>query len=300
MIRTINGNINSLGKTYIHEHIKLDLSKHKKDPDTNYDNINEIILEFQELKKKGMDSIVEVTNRGMGRDIFAMLKVAEETGLNIVGSTGFYKEPFLPQYFYELSDKQLMRMLFKDIEEGIDGTDAKAHVLGEVGTSHNMINSMEEKALKIIGDVHVETGKPIFTHTTLGTMALEQIEVFRNRKVDLEKVLIGHMDLSYDKEYHLRVADKGCYLGFDTIGKLNYQSDENRIELIQELINRGHEEQIVLSLDLTRKSHLKDSGGIGYSYLIDTFLPMLVESGVKEELIDKFLIDNPNRLLNIS
>lgn len=300
MIRTINGNINSLGKTYIHEHIKLDLSKHKKDPDTNYDNINEIILEFQELKKKGMDSIVEVTNRGMGRDIFAMLKVAEETGLNIVGSTGFYKEPFLPQYFYELSDRQLMRMLFKDIEEGIDSTDAKAHVLGEVGTSHNMINSMEERALKIIGDVHVETGKPIFTHTTLGTMALEQIEVFRNRKVDLEKVLIGHMDLSYDKEYHLRVADKGCYLGFDTIGKLNYQSDENRIELIQELINRGHEEQIVLSLDLTRKSHLKDSGGIGYSYLIDTFLPMLVESGVKEELIDKFLIDNPNRLLNIS
>lgn len=300
MIRTINGNINSLGKTYIHEHIKLDLSEHKKDPDTNYDNINEIILEFQELKKKGIDSIVEVTNRGMGRDIFAMLKVAEETGLNIVGSTGFYKEPFLPQYFYELSDRQLMRMLFKDIEEGIDGTDAKAHVLGEVGTSHNMINSMEERALKIIGDVHVETGKPIFTHTTLGTMALEQIEVFRNRKVDLEKVLIGHMDLSYDKEYHLRVADKGCYLGFDTIGKLNYQSDENRIELIQELINRGHEEQIVLSLDLTRKSHLKDSGGIGYSYLIDTFLPMLVESGVKEELIDKFLIDNPNRLLNIS
>lgn len=300
MIRTINGNINSLGKTYIHEHIKLDLSEHKKDPDTNYDNINAIILEFQELKKKGIDSIVEVTNRGMGRDIFAMLKVAEETGLNIVGSTGFYKEPFLPQYFYELSDRQLMRMLFKDIEEGIDGTDAKAHVLGEVGTSHNMINSMEERALKIIGDVHVETGKPIFTHTTLGTMALEQIEVFRNRKVDLEKVLIGHMDLSYDKEYHLRVADKGCYLGFDTIGKLNYQSDENRIELIQELINRGHEDQIVLSLDLTRKSHLKDSGGIGYSYLIDTFLPMLVESGVKEELIDKFLIDNPNRLLNIS
>lgn len=300
MIRTINGNIETLGKTYIHEHIKLDLSGYKKDPDTNYNNTTVIISELQELKKKGIDSIVEVTNRGMGRDISAMLKVAEETGLNIIGSTGFYKEPFLPKYFYELNEKQLSNMLFKDIEEGMDGTDAKAHVLGEVGTSHNVIKDMEERALKIVSDVHLETGRPIFTHTTLGTMALEQIEIFSSRNVNLQKVLIGHMDLNYDIEYHLRVADKGCYLGFDTIGKLNYQPDENRIRLIKELVKRGYENQIVMSLDLTRKSHLKNLGGIGYSYLIDIFLPTLIDSDVKEELIDKFLIDNPNRLLNIS
>ena len=30
MINTVNGKINDLGKTYIHEHIKLDLSGHKK------------------------------------------------------------------------------------------------------------------------------------------------------------------------------------------------------------------------------------------------------------------------------
>src|SRR5699024_1436178 len=114
------------------------------------------------------------------------------------------------------------------------------------------------------------------------------------------KVLIGHMDLNFDKEYHLRIADKGVFLGFDTIGKLNYQPDENRIELINELVKRGHEDQIVLSFDLTRKSHLKNRGGIGYSYLIDIFIPRLLDSGISENTIDKFLIDNPNKLLNIS
>ncbi|CCQ93458.1 putative hydrolase [[Clostridium] ultunense Esp] len=300
MITTVKGKVKRLGKTYIHEHIKLDLSGHKKDPDTNYNDTNEVMLELKELKKKGIDSIVEVTNRGMGRDVLIMVELAERTGLNIIASTGFYKEPFLPQYFYQLSDKELSNMLIKDIEEGMDGTHIKAHVLGEVGTSHNRITDTERRLFYIIGNVHLNTGRPIFTHTTLGTMALEQIQILEERNVDLEKVLIGHMDLNYNMEYHLRVADKGCYLGFDTIGKINYQPDENRIQLIKELVARGHENQIVLSLDLTRKSHLKKYKGIGYSYIVDKFIPLLIESGIKEETISKFLVDNPNRLLNIS
>lgn len=299
MITTIRGNIDNLGRTYIHEHIKLDLSAHKKDPDTNYNNVKDVILEFKKLKENGIDSIIEVTNRGMGRDIESMLKVADETGLNIIASTGFYKEPFLPEYFYELSEKELMKLLLKDIEVGIDDTSAKAHILGEIGTSHNMVKPVEEKAFNIVSKVHLETGKPIFTHTTLGTMGLEQIKILKENGVNLEKVLIGHMDLNYDPEYHLRVADTGSYLGFDTIGKLNYQPDENRIKLIKELVDRGHEDQIVLSLDLTRKSHLENLGGIGYSYLIDEFLPKLVLSGIDEEIINKFMIDNPNRLVKV-
>lgn len=300
MITTVKGKVKRLGKTYIHEHIKLDLSGHKKDPDTNYNDTNEVMLELKELRKKGIDSLVEVTNRGMGRDVLIMVELAERTGLNIIASTGFYKEPFLPQYFYQLSDKELTNMLIKDIEEGMDETHIKAHVLGEVGTSHNRITDTERRLFYIIGNVHLNTGRPIFTHTTLGTMALEQIQILEERNVDLEKVLIGHMDLNYNMEYHLRVADKGCYLGFDTIGKINYQPDENRIQLIKELVARGHENQIVLSLDLTRKSHLKKYEGIGYSYIVDKFIPLLIESGIKEETISKFLVDNPNRLLNIS
>lgn len=298
MITTIMGEVNNIGKTYIHEHIALDLSSHKKDPDTNYNDIDEIILELKEIKKKGIDTIVEVSNRGMGRDVLAMAEVSKKTGLNIIASTGFYKEPFLPEDYFNSSDKELIKILMEDIEKGIDGTNIRAHVLGEIGTSYKEIKDTEKRLFNIISRVHLETGKPIFTHTTLGTMGLEQIEMLNSNGVDLGKVLIGHMDLNYDLDYHLRIADKGCYLGFDTIGKINYQPDENRIKLIKELVQRGHASQIVMSLDLTRKSHLKKYDGIGYSYLIDRFIPNLINSGISLEIIDKFFIDNPNRLLN--
>ena len=53
----------------------------------------ELYWNYKELKDKGIDSIVEVTNRGMGRDVLSMVEYLK-TGLNIIASTGFYKEPF--------------------------------------------------------------------------------------------------------------------------------------------------------------------------------------------------------------
>lgn len=64
-----------------------------------------------------------------------------------------------------------------------------------------------------------------------------------------------------------------------------------------ELEREGRMGQIVLSEDLTRKSHLKEFGGIGYSYLFETFLPMLRAAGMKQESLDQMLIHNPARIL---
>ncbi len=300
-IQTINGVIPSkkLGKTFIHEHLKIDLSSHKKDNDTNFDDIDAVIDEMKVLRKKGIDAIVEVTNRGMGRDIEAMCRIAKKTGINIILSTGFYKEPFLPQYVYEKEEKELAKLLIDDILIGIDGTDVKAHVIGEVGTSKDSITPMEHKVFKAAAITHLDTGRPISTHTTLGTMALEQLELLKNYSVELSKVVIGHLDLKCDLDYHMRVADTGCFMAFDTIGKVKYQPDEKRIENIVKLIDRGHVGQIVLSQDITRKSHLNINNGIGYSYLLDKFLPKLIEAGVSAADIDKMLIDNPRRLLGV-
>jgi len=300
-ITTINGIISgeNLGKTYIHEHLKIDLSSQKKDLDAKFDDIDSVIEEMKALKAKGIDTIVEVTNRGMGRDVQAMKTIADAAGIHVIVSTGFYKEPYLPQYVYELEEKEISKLLIKDISEGIDGTNMKAHVIGEIGTSNNAMTPMELKVFKIAARTHLETGRPVSTHTTLGTHALEQLEFFKEFGVDARKVVIGHLDLNCDLEYHLRIADTGCFLAFDTIGKVNYESDEKRIEHIQELICRGHLDQIVLSQDMTRKSHLKVNGGIGYSYLIDHFIPRLMKSGISEEQIDVMMIHNPKRLLKI-
>ncbi|MGL4988537.1 MAG: phosphotriesterase-related protein, partial [Cetobacterium sp.] len=86
---------------------------------------------------------------------------------------------------------------------------------------------------------------------------------------------------------------------FDTIGKNSYLPDRVRAEFIKELCNLGFENKIILSVDLTRKSHLKKNGGIGYSYLLETFVPMLKEIGVEDRFLEKMLVENPNTILRI-
>lgn len=290
---------NRLGPTYIHEHLSIDLSGQKKDEDAKFDSEPEIIDELILLNSKGIKSIVEVTNRGMGRNIETIKRIANKSGMQVVVSTGFYKEPFLPDYTYRMTEKELAELLVTDLTVGMDQTTVKAHVIGEIGTSHQTVTPMEEKIFRSCVLAHLETGKPISTHTTLGTMALWQTEFLKKQGVNMEHVVIGHLDLSADMDYHLKIADYGCFLAFDTIGKVNYQPEETRIECLKNLIARGHIGQIVMSEDLTRKSHLKVKGGIGYSYLLDSFLPKLTEAGISKEQIETILVDNPRKFLDV-
>ena len=91
------------GLTYSHEHIAIDLSGIKKTEDTRLDCIEETIKEFKELYEKGVRNVIELTNRGMGRDVAYMAKVAKESGINVLCATGFYKEPFFFCFFHIIS-----------------------------------------------------------------------------------------------------------------------------------------------------------------------------------------------------
>lgn len=116
--------------------------------------------------------------------------------------------------------------------------------------------------------------------------------------MNLSKVVIGHVDLSGNIDYILRLLYEGVYVEFDTIGKVNYLPDEKRVDMLVEISKRGLIDQVVMSVDITRKSHLKYKGGIGYNYLFETFIPKLREAGISENNIDKMLKENPKTYLN--
>ena len=281
------------GYTLMHEHIFIDLSGIKKLDDCRLDCKNETIEEFKKLYENGVRNITEVTNIGMGRDVNYIKEVSEKSGINVICATGFYKEPFYPEFVYEKNEKELSEIMKNDILKGIDGTDIKARIIGEIGSSKDIITETELKVFKSAIIAHLETGVPITTHTSLGTMGHEQVKLFKEYKVNTDKIVIGHVDLSGNVEYILEMLYNGVYVEFDTIGKNNYLADDIRIEMLKEIEKRELIDRVFLSMDITRKSNMEYKRGIGYNYIFNFFIPKLKEAGIKENSIEKMLKINP-------
>ena len=281
------------GITYMHEHTTIDLSEVKANEDCQLDVFAETVREYQKLYEKGVRNIVDVTNFGMGRNIPFVQKVAEESGINIIFATGYYQDKFYPIQVFRETQEQLAERMFKEINEGIKGTDVKAEIIGEIGTSYNKWTDAEKKVFEAVVMVHKETHKPITTHTSLGTLGHEQVAFFKEKGVDLNRVIIGHVDLTGNFDYILKIIQEGAYVEFDTIGKENYMPDQVRADILRKLQDLGYIDRVLLSMDITRKSHLEYQGGLGYSYLLDHFVPRLQKSGITDESLEKMLVKNP-------
>lgn len=284
------------GITLIHEHTTIDLSRIKGIDDTNLNCKDETIEEFKELYDLGVRNIIDVTACGMGRNVDYVNEVAEKSKINIIQSTGFYKEPFLPDFVYEYTVEELKEFMVNEIQNGIDGTNTKAGVIGEIGTSKDSFEEMEKKVFEAAIKAHLETGTIISTHTSLGTMAREQAKLFIERGVNPKKVIIGHQDLSEDLEQIKYLINEGFWVAFDTIGKNNYVLDTEKIKFLVDLQENNMLDSIVMSMDITRKSNMKYMGGIGYTYLFTDFVPMMKEAGITDESINKIFVENPKKI----
>ena len=285
--------------TYMHEHVIIDLSEQKNNIDCKLDTFDITKEEFLRLKELGVTRVVDVSNVGIGRDVNYVMKMEEATGLNIYMSTGYYKEPFLPKEVEELSIEELAKKMIDDIKIGIDGKTKCATLIGEIGTGFEIMSELEKKVFHGAAIAQKTTGVFITTHTSLGKLGHEQLDFLENLGIDLNKVILGHVALSGNLNYIKSLLKRGAYVEFDTIGKDNYLSDETRVDFIKTLCEEGWSEKLLMSVDLTRRSHLKINGGIGYAYLIETFIPMLKEAGVKESDLKNMLVENPKRILGV-
>ncbi|MCL2589082.1 MAG: phosphotriesterase-related protein [Oscillospiraceae bacterium] len=283
------------GITYMHEHVTIDLSGTKGTDDTNLNCFDETVAEFKKLYAKGVRNMVDVTVTGMRPNPLYVQAVAEQSGINIIQATGFYTQRFFPPLVESSSVDQLAAFMVREIRAGIAGTDVRAGIIGEIGSSKDGFTPDEQKVFEAAVLAHLETGIPITTHATLGTFAYAQAVFFQERGVDTAKVLISHVDLCGDADYALRVLEQGVYVGFDTVGKENYFPDMGRVNMLQCIERAGYIDRVVLSMDITRKSNMEHTGGIGYSYLLDQFVPLLREHGIREDSIEQMLVTNPQR-----
>ncbi len=298
-VRTVTGDIpaEEMGFTYPHEHLHAVPPPQQKDRDLELSDYDKSVKELLNFKSAGGCTLVEASTIDYGRDLNLLKKMSIESGVNVVGTTGFNKHIYYPGWVEEKSTEEIADMLLRDITEGGDGGDVKAGFL-KIGTYYNYIHPLEEKTAVAAVIAQKKTGAAIWGHTEAGTMGLEVLEILKREGADFSHVCLGHLDRNPDEYYLLKLAEQGIYLQFDGPGKVKYYPDSVRVALIKSLISHGHIDQMLISGDMGRASYLEAyGGGPGFKFIASKFIPRLLDEGISEEDIHKIFYDNPQRWL---
>lgn len=290
-----------LGQTYVHEHLltRPPLWRIKEDPDYVLDSQDKILVELGLFRAAGGRSLVDCTAIDYGRDAAAFLAVAKRTDVHLVALTGFNRGDYGEAWIRDSSVEQLTDLILQDLQEGMDGTTARAGLI-KFGTSYNVILPVEERFIQAAARAQRATGSPVITHTTRGTMGLEQIDRFAAAGGDAHHLALSHLDQNLDFWYLRRIAERGAYILFDGPSKIKYAPDEARVAMLKRLVEAGFEDQILISGDMGRRSYLKGyGGGPGFEYLLQQFAPRLQAEGFTADLVGKFFSTNPQRFLTV-
>lgn len=313
-VQTVLGDIRpeEMGITDCHEHlIRSGGPEIAESLDYLMDDVDKAVQEFDLFVQSGGKTVVTMDPLGCGRDVAAMLEVAHRVSGHLLVATGFHRGELYDNRHHWLMTNpvdQVACMLIAEIEQGLDvhsyngpiveRVDARAGLI-KAGTSYLKVTEFERRALQAAALAQSATGAPVVTHTSGGTMALEQASILKEHGADLSKIVVGHMHRNPDPAYNKRVLDTGVNLGYDTC-RFKYYSENFVIDLLLNLVRAGYQKQIVLGHDAGTRGYQKAWGaGVGLDYLLTEFVPRLRSEGMPEEAIDDILVNNPARIFAI-
>ncbi|WP_020659104.1 phosphotriesterase family protein [Amycolatopsis benzoatilytica] len=303
----------ALGRVLMHEHVFVLNHEYEINYPDSWDHearIDDAVAKLDDLKAHGIDTIVDLTVLGLGRDIARVREVAERTETTVIAATGFYTFAELPTYLRlrgpgRLIDagEPMVDMFVRDLTEGIAGTGIRAAIL-KCATDVPGITPDVERVLRAVARAHRETGAPISTHTDPHLQrGLEQQKLFAEEGVDLTRVVIGHSGDTEDLDYLQALLDNGSYLGMDRFGLDSRLSFERRVQTVVDLTARGYADRIVLSHDTSchsdnfpadyRAKHLPDWR---FGHISEDVLPALRAAGVTDAQIDTMLVETPRAI----
>lgn len=263
------------------------------------DDEHKAVAELELYQQAGGSALIEVTTPEFGRDPLALRRIAERSGIHIVSTTGHVSADYWHDVIDvdEYDEEELVAEMLVDLTTGTAGTEIRAGII-KAGSSLGTVLPGEERVLRAAGRVQQETGAPVTTHTSAGTMAPTQARLLVEGGADPRKVCLGHLDRRLDFDTHRALAEEGFILGYDCVSKDWYEPDARRVEHIARLFEVGLGEHICLSGDLARRSQLVAwGGGPGYTYIPWRLVPWLRRVGLGEADVRTLLVDNPTRLL---
>ncbi len=310
-VMTVKGPVSAdkLGFTLPHEHLFLDLMRDNwsgnnflNDPELTY-------LELMRYKNAGGVTLVDQTSGGLTHNDQYLLPVkhplavramAERTGLNIILGCGWYRETYYDRSLWRKKTDEIAEEIERDVEEGIEGTDVRAGIIGEIGAHFTWLSPVEERVLRAAGRAQKRTGVLLTTHATRSAVGLDQLDILEEEGVDLRRVAIGHPQSHAFFDYHAEIARRGAWISFDNMGPLfaaPAYEQQKLLRMTREIIEAGLIGHLLFSHDVCYRSMYHAYGGHGYDFVSTKLLARLREIGVTEDMFLQIMVDNPRRAL---
>lgn len=334
-IHTVLGPIEAadLGPTSIHEHLLSDLSMWAKPPREQppagvpispelagylrwnalsvpenlvLDDAGLAAEELAYVAAAGGSGVVELTLGGMGRRIEELPAISRAAGVHVMVGAGFYVEDTMPDDIRTADVDTIAELLIGQLTDGIGDTGIRPAILGEIGTSWP-VSDAEWRSVRASARAGIETGTAVYTHQSFrGKGGVDVLEALLDEGMPVDRVVIGHLDELWDREYHREIAQSGAMLAYDTFGtdayygsaKLRAPSDGERLEMVEWLLSEGYGSQLVIGADIWMKMHMHRNGGHGYDHLFRRIGPAIAEIAGDEAVARTILVDNPRRLLD--
>ncbi|MBI4498960.1 MAG: phosphotriesterase-related protein [Chloroflexi bacterium] len=309
-IQSVLGPISTdqLGVTLTHEHV-LCASAGIQQVFPEYVNRPQVIEDgvaaLATAKAEGLGAFVDLTPMDLGRDIRLLEEVSRRSGVHLIACTGIWRD--IPRVFWGESPDTVARLFIREIEEGIEGTGIRAGII-KVANDQEGVTPEGEIILRAAARAQKATGVPISTHSWApGRVGEQQVRIFREEGVDLDRVCIGHSNDTTDTDYLLGLLRQGVWVGLDRNpgGTMPGTPDwEGRTVTTKKLMDAGYTHRIMVSHDAPitiliappeQRALRKERNPDGISFIFRRVIPRLKELGATEADIHRLFVENPRR-----
>jgi phosphotriesterase-related protein len=310
-VETVRGPVElaRLGPTLMHEHVFI------LDPEAQENwghlwgeaywdeeaGVAEAIAQLRRLRAGGIETIVDATAYGLGRNIPRIQRVNAGVDLNIVVATGVYAFLELPTFLLYRGDDWIVELFVRELREGIDDTGVKAAFLKCAVEEHGLVGDVP-RILRLVAEAAVETGAPVMVHTNASARTgLLALDALTDAGVQPRRIVIAHAGDSNDLDYLRSLADTGASLGCDRFHIEHFNPDADRVRTLAALVAEGYAESVHLGHDaatfhdfMLGNPFFADEHA-DYLHISTNILPRLLEAGVSQAQIDQMLVENPRR-----
>lgn len=311
MPRTVLGHIPAanMGNTSVHEHLITADYFHtfldKLEPHEFCKQECEFaIAELQLAKDAGLDTLVEVSAMADPRQL---KYIAERSPVNIIASTGFYKNFSKEQQAY--TAEQFRDQIVYENEKGLRGSGVMPGVI-KIATFMPKLHPWEVRALFGAGLAQKITGLPMCVHSATGTRYQQYI--IEAAGADMGKVYFSHMESPTDREgrtvdmqvdYIIDTMERGSYVSFNGFVAPEYLTLEAIGELVTKVVERGYSHMLMLSLDhglgwkkdWAKTISDKQPGRRTFASLMADVVPWLSEIGIADKDIKNMISANAQK-----